>query len=119
MWLCRFTHRSHKADIAEKWGAYSQVMVRETAPDCHQHGLSPTDLAVLRVLVNSAHKVMSRETISRMAGLEADSARRADTSLVALRRALGHDSITTVRRRGWVLTDSGLQAANDLLGPQV
>jgi len=94
-------------------------MASETVPDCQQHGLSPTDIAVLLVLVSSAHKVMSRETISRIAGLEADSARRTDSSLVALRRALGPDAITTVRRRGWVLTESGLQAANELLGPQV
>lgn len=81
--------------------------------------LSSTDIAVLQVLVDSAHRVISRETISRCAGLEADSARRPDASLVALRRALGPESFITVRRRGWALTDSGLQAAAELLGRQV
>lgn len=77
--------------------------------------LSPSDLAVLKVLVAHANKVVSRESLSRLAGLEADSARRADSCLVAVRRVLGHDSVQLVRRRGWMLSADGLIAAQQLL----
>lgn len=77
--------------------------------------LSGTDLAVLRVLVENQHRVLGRSSIERIAGMEGSGSRRCDTSIVVLRRALGADSIRTVRRRGWILTESGRAAGLDLL----
>lgn len=83
--------------------------------------VAPTtaDFRILEILVENAGRVISRETLSRVAGLDGATARRADVSLVALRRALGADSIRTVRQRGWILTDDGLAAAKKLLGHQI
>lgn len=78
--------------------------------------LSSTDEKVLRVLLDSTGKVVSRATLTRMAGLDSASVRRVDSSIVALRRILGVGSITTVRRRGWFLTAEGAEIARRLLG---
>lgn len=80
---------------------------------------SPADLRILQVLVEHAGRVCSRDTLMRKAGLESTTPRRADVSIVILRRALGKDSVRTVRQRGWILTDSGLISAKKLLGLQV
>ena len=79
--------------------------------------VAPTtaDYRVLEILVENAGRVTSRETLARMAGLDGAIIRRVDVSLVALRRALGADSIQTVRQRGWLLTENGLTAAKKLL----
>lgn len=77
--------------------------------------LSGTDTKVLRVLFDAGGKVLSRETVMRKAGLDAASARRVDSSIVVLRRALGPDAIRTVRRRGWMLTDIGADNARRFL----
>jgi len=85
-------------------------------PQDHQ-SLSSTDVKVLRVLWESQGRVLSRETLMRKAGLDARSARRVDSSIVVLRRALGPDSVRTVRQRGWILTEEGhLLAAQFLTG---
>lgn len=73
--------------------------------------LSPTDVTILRILLENADKVVGRESLSRLAGLDAESARRADASLVAIRKLLGSDSLVTIRRRGWMLSASGRLAA--------
>jgi DNA-binding winged helix-turn-helix (wHTH) protein len=78
--------------------------------------LSPTEIKVLRVLWESQGKVLSRETLMRKAGLDVSSARRVDSSMVVLRRVLGPDSVRTVRRRGWMLTEEGHMAAQRFLG---
>ena len=78
--------------------------------------LSGTDRAVLDVLCDSAGRVLGRDTILRQAGLDNCVARRCDSSIVNLRRVLGTDSIVTVRRRGWMLTDDGLSRAIDMFG---
>jgi DNA-binding winged helix-turn-helix (wHTH) protein len=78
--------------------------------------LSPTEIKVLRVLWDSQGKVLSRETLMRKAGLDVSSARRVDSSMVVLRRVLGPDSVRTVRRRGWMLTEEGHLAAQRFLG---
>ena len=78
--------------------------------------LSVTDLAVLQVLRRHAGRIVGRATINREAGLDHCTERRCDSAIVTLRRALGADSITTVRRRGWMLTDDGAGRASDLFG---
>jgi DNA-binding winged helix-turn-helix (wHTH) protein len=77
--------------------------------------LSETDLSILRVLSDSQGRVVSRESILRLAGLDNFSARRADASLVVLRKVLGADSVITVRRRGWMLSEDAHEAVVKLL----
>jgi DNA-binding winged helix-turn-helix (wHTH) protein len=77
--------------------------------------LSQTDLAVLKVLVESPDRIVGRETIVRRAGLDSVSMRRADASIVVLRRILGADSIITVRRRGWMLAAEFQAQATSLM----
>jgi DNA-binding response OmpR family regulator len=81
--------------------------------------LSETDLSILRVLTDSQGRVVSRESILRLAGLDNVSARRADASVVVLRRVLGAESIITVRRRGWMLSDEAHKAAVQLLAREI
>lgn len=77
--------------------------------------LSSTDLMVLITLLQHSGRVIGRESISRLAGLNAESARRVDTCLVAIRKALGADSIVTIRRRGWMLSAAGRRAGEKYL----
>jgi DNA-binding response OmpR family regulator len=77
--------------------------------------LSETDLSILRVLSASKGRIVSRESILRLAGLHNVSARRADASLVVLRKVLGPESVITVRRRGWMLSEEAHNAAAELL----
>ena len=90
--------------------------------DCHVQTpgvLSETDLSILRVLAGSKGRVVSRESILRLAGLDNVSARRADASLVVLRKVLGADSVITVRRRGWMLSEEVHKAAVELLSREI
>ena len=92
----------------------------KAAPDTSgDTSLSHTDLAVLRVLVESPDRIVGRETIIRRAGLDSVSMRRADASIVVLRRVLGADSIITVRRRGWMLALDYLAEATTLMNNQI
>lgn len=113
--MCLFTHRSQGADRQEKLHSYGARM-----PDSVSHVqipdlLSETDLSILRVLSASKGRVVSRESILRLAGLDNVSARRADASLVVLRKVLGPENVITVRRRGWMLSDEAHKAAEKLL----
>lgn len=83
--------------------------------DSSPRGLTPADLAVLGVLVRSRGRVLGRASILRSAGLQSAPERRCDTSIVAIRRALGPDSVVTVRRRGWMLAESAIDTAKNLL----
>ena len=65
--------------------------------------LSRTEFTVLCVLAEAEGRVLSRSELARRAGLEGRSARRADSVISALRRALGPHALRTVRRRGWSL----------------
>ncbi len=56
-----------------------------------------------QVLASNAGRVMSRSEISRQAGIAELSERRCDSLIVGIRRRIGADRITTVRRRGWML----------------
>ena len=78
--------------------------------------LSGTDRAVLDALCGAAGRVIGRETILRRAGLDHCGSRRCDSAIVNIRKVLGLDSIVTVRRRGWMLTDAGLERADHLFG---
>ncbi len=57
------------------------------------------------VLAQHTGRVLSRAELSRKAGLADLSARRCDSLIVGIRRAIGHDRIVTVRRRGWMLVE--------------
>lgn len=78
--------------------------------------LSDTERAVLDVLWGSTGRVLSRSTIMRQAGLDNCTARRCDSAIVSLRKMFGADSIVTVRRRGWMLTDDGIARVTDMFG---
>jgi DNA-binding response OmpR family regulator len=68
-----------------------------------QRELNPRESAIYDALRAHRGKVLSREDLSRLAGLDNLSERRVDGLLVGLREALGSDAIITVRRRGWRL----------------
>ncbi len=94
-------------------------MTKATPDISGDTSLSQTDLAVLRVLVESPDRIVGRETILRRAGLDGVSMRRADASIVVLRRILGTDSIITVRRRGWMLALGSHAEATTLMNNQI
>jgi DNA-binding winged helix-turn-helix (wHTH) protein len=79
--------------------------------------VAPTalELHVLRLLMESRGKIVGRDFLTRQTGIDSTSARRVDASLVSIRRWLGADSLITVRRRGWMLTDNGHAAAETFL----
>lgn len=81
--------------------------------------LSATDRAILQVLTESRDRVVSRDSLLRLAGLDNVSARRADSSLVVLRKLLGAENLITVRRRGWMLSDEAHTAAAKLLSREI
>jgi DNA-binding response OmpR family regulator len=77
--------------------------------------LSPTERAVLEVLVTRAGRVVARHDLARLAGLLDRSVRRCDSVLVELRRRLGDDAVRTVRSRGWMLETEAVERAVALL----
>jgi DNA-binding winged helix-turn-helix (wHTH) protein len=113
--MCLFTHRSQGADRQEKQPLYGSDMDQPAHRIQKEVVLSETDLSILRVLSDSKGRVVSRESILRLAGLDNVSARRADASLVVLRRVLGADSVITVRRRGWMLSEDAHEEVVKLL----
>lgn len=81
--------------------------------------LSAIDRRILDALLLQEGKITSRDTLMRLAAVESLTNRRVDVSIVMLRKVLGPDSIQTVRQRGWMLTETGLVAAHELLTGQV
>jgi DNA-binding winged helix-turn-helix (wHTH) protein len=79
--------------------------------DSVEYPPAPLDLHILRLLVESQGKIVGRDFLARQTGLESASARRVDASLVSIRRWIGADSLVTVRRRGWMLSEAGHVAA--------
>ncbi len=73
--------------------------------------LGEQEQAVLSVLLANRKRVISRRELSRRAGLANLSERRCDSLLVSIRRALGPQSVVTVRSRGWMLSDEAIDAA--------
>lgn len=65
--------------------------------------LTAQEVAVLATLADARGRVVSRSELARRSGLQHASPRRADSLLVALRRALGGSAVQTVRGRGWML----------------
>jgi DNA-binding winged helix-turn-helix (wHTH) protein len=88
-------------------------------PPTNWPALSQTDCGVLHVLLSQHGRIISRDTIQRMAGLDSVSARRVDASIVVLRRILGTHAVITVRRRGWMLADDAVAASTELLARHV
>ncbi len=71
---------------------------------------------MLSVLLANRGRVISRRELARRAGLASLSERRCDSLLVSIRRALGPQSVVTVRSRGWMLSDGAIDAAFALTG---
>jgi DNA-binding winged helix-turn-helix (wHTH) protein len=78
--------------------------------------LGEQEQSVLSVLLANRGRVISRRELARRAGLANLSERRCDSLLVAIRRALGPNSVVTVRSRGWMLHDDVVDAASALAG---
>jgi DNA-binding response OmpR family regulator len=76
--------------------------------------LGEQEQSVLGVLLANRGRVISRRELSRRAGLADLSERRCDSLLVAIRRALGPESLVTVRSRGWMLSAEAIDAASAL-----
>lgn len=115
--MCLFTHRSQGADRQEKQVPYRLAMDHTAHLNQKKVVLSASDRAILKVLAESRDRVVSRDSLLRLAGLDHVSARRADSSLVVLRRLLGSENLITVRRRGWMLSDEAHIVAAKLLSP--
>jgi DNA-binding response OmpR family regulator len=77
--------------------------------------LGEQEQTVLNVLLINRGRVISRRELARRAGLADLSERRCDSLLVAIRRALGPQSVVTVRSRGWMLSDEAVDAASILV----
>lgn len=81
----------------------------------HSSGLTGSDIAILNALVVNKGRILDRSSILKSAGLQSSTSRKCDASLVSLRKALGPDSIVTVRRRGWMLSENAIVTAMTLL----
>jgi DNA-binding winged helix-turn-helix (wHTH) protein len=73
--------------------------------------LGEQEQSVLGVLLANRGRVISRRDLARRAGLANLSERRCDSLLVSIRRALGPNSVITVRSRGWMLSEDAIAAA--------
>ncbi|MEO7371877.1 MAG: helix-turn-helix domain-containing protein, partial [Ilumatobacteraceae bacterium] len=78
--------------------------------------LGEQERSVLSVLLANTGRVVSRRELARRAGLADLSERRCDSLLVAIRGALGPQSVVTVRSRGWMLSGEAIDAASTLVG---
>jgi DNA-binding winged helix-turn-helix (wHTH) protein len=81
--------------------------------------LGEQEQSVLSVLLDNRGRVISRRELARRAGLANLSERRCDSLLVAIRRALGPNSVVTVRSRGWMLSDDAVSLASALAGDRL
>ena len=88
----------------------------ERHPNPLVYRLGEQEQSVLSVLLANRGRVISRRELARRAGLASLSERRCDSLLVAIRRALGPQSVVTVRSRGWMLSDEAIDAASALAG---
>ena len=70
---------------------------------------------MLAALMDCRGRVLGRKELTRRAGLSDVNQRRCDSLLVNVRRALGPDSIRTVRGRGWILSPDFEERARRLI----
>ena len=63
--------------------------------------LSARELALLDAFAHAGHRVVGRNELRRRMGLARHDPRRCDSLVAQLRRALGPETIVTVRGRGW------------------
>jgi DNA-binding winged helix-turn-helix (wHTH) protein len=89
--------------------------VADGIPKPSEHVLTAQEKAVLLALVESRDRVIGRRELARRAGLTEVSERRCDSLLVSVRRALGPESVRTVRGRGWMIASTHLDIAKSLL----
>ena len=81
------------------WGDPASAPADDGAP------LNDREYALLRVLVESRGRVVTRSELARRAGLRHLQPRRVDVLLVNVRRAVGAQHLQNVRGRGWMLTE--------------
>jgi DNA-binding response OmpR family regulator len=77
--------------------------------------LGVRERAVLTVLLEHRGRVVGRVELARRAGLTGSNQRRCDSILVNIRRALGPDSLRTVRGRGWMLETTAEPTARAMM----
>ena len=77
--------------------------------------MTPTDAAVLSVIVENAGRIVSRTTIRRSVGLQHYTERRCDDVVSSLRTMLGDNAMITVCSRGWMLRPDAIAATHDLM----
>lgn len=69
--------------------------------------LSPSQFEVLCLLVSNHQRVISREEIREVVGLQYE--RSVDVILSALRKKIGSNFIRNIRRRGWIVHPESLE----------
>ncbi len=89
--------------------------VADGIPNLPEYVLTAQERAVLLALVESSDRVIGRRELARRAGLTDVNERRCDSLLVSIRRALGPESVRTVRGRGWMIASTHLETARSLL----
>ena len=112
------SHAVHKSQTLGK-SAIPRVADMETTVDVagalSATPLPPQESAVLRALITCSGRVVSRRELSRLAGIADLNERRCDSLLVSIRKALGPESIRTVRGRGWMINHAAIVQATSLL----
>lgn len=112
------SHGVHKSQTLGKF-AISKVLPMETTVNAaialSATPLPPHESAVLRSLIACSGRVVSRRELSRLAGIADLNERRCDSLLVSIRRALGPESIHTVRGRGWMINHAAIDQATSML----
>ena len=126
MSLVTGSHSVHTDHTIEKRAAPTvtdMATAGPALPDRHTnplvYRLGEQEQSVLSVLLANRGRVISRRELARRAGLADLSERRCDSLLVAIRRALGPNSVVTVRSRGWMLSDDVVDAASALAGDRL
>jgi DNA-binding response OmpR family regulator len=112
------SHGVHKSQTLGK-SVISRVADMETTVDVagalSVTPLPPQESAVLRALIACSGRVVCRRELSRLAGIADLNERRCDSLLVSIRKALGPESIRTVRGRGWMINHAAIDQATSLL----
>ena len=69
--------------------------------DGHDLEISGSQLELLAVLIANKHRVMDRDELAKMLGLQ--HARTVDVLLSNLRHLIGREFVRNVRSRGWII----------------